>query len=38
MLRLRIGYPAIDDEKQILRDREYSDPLTMFTVMTQRKF
>jgi MoxR-like ATPase len=27
MLRLRIGYPAIDDEKQILRDREYSDPL-----------
>ncbi len=27
MLRLRIGYPASDDEKQILRDREYSDPL-----------
>jgi MoxR-like ATPase len=27
MLRLRIGYPATDDEKQILRDREYSDPL-----------
>jgi MoxR-like ATPase len=27
MLRLRIGYPAIDDERQILRDREYSDPL-----------
>ncbi|MEP6820053.1 MAG: MoxR family ATPase [bacterium] len=27
MLRLRIGYPSIDDEKQILRDREYSDPL-----------
>lgn len=27
MLRLRIGYPAVDDEKQILRDREYSDPL-----------
>jgi MoxR-like ATPase len=27
MLRLRIGYPAADDEKQILRDREYSDPL-----------
>ena len=27
MLRLRIGYPTIDDEKQILRDREYSDPL-----------
>jgi len=27
MLRLRIGYPAIADEKQILRDREYSDPL-----------
>src|SRR5213083_2509341 len=27
MLRLRIGYPAADDEKQILRDREHSDPL-----------
>ncbi|MGH9928467.1 MAG: AAA family ATPase, partial [Pyrinomonadaceae bacterium] len=27
MLRLRIGYPASDDERQILRDREYSDPL-----------
>jgi MoxR-like ATPase len=27
MLRLRIGYPQIDDERQILRDREYSDPL-----------
>ncbi|HLN97749.1 MAG TPA: MoxR family ATPase [Pyrinomonadaceae bacterium] len=27
MLRLRIGYPAIEDERQILRDREYSDPL-----------
>src|SRR5213080_3949137 len=27
MLRLRIGYPAVGDEKQILRDREYSDPL-----------
>ena len=27
MLRLRIGYPTMDDEKQILRDREYRDPL-----------
>lgn len=27
MLRLRIGYPEINDERQILRDREYSDPL-----------
>src|SRR6266850_4766710 len=27
MLRLRIGYPAPADEKQILRDREYRDPL-----------
>jgi MoxR-like ATPase len=27
MLRLRIGYPSTEDEKQILRDREYSDPL-----------
>ncbi|HEV7744751.1 MAG TPA: MoxR family ATPase [Pyrinomonadaceae bacterium] len=35
MLRLRIGYPAIDDERQILRDREYSDPLdNVLPVMT----
>ncbi len=27
MLRLRIGYPSTEDEKQILRDREYGDPL-----------
>src|SRR5437762_321603 len=27
MLRLRIGYPAADDEKQILRDREHGEPL-----------
>jgi MoxR-like ATPase len=27
MLRLRIGYPDISDERQILRDREFSDPL-----------
>jgi MoxR-like ATPase len=27
MLRLRIGYPGNDDEKQILRDRERSEPL-----------
>jgi MoxR-like ATPase len=27
MLRLRIGYPSTEDEKQILRDRETSDPL-----------
>ena len=27
MLRLRIGYPDVNDEKQILRDREVSDPL-----------
>ena len=27
MLRLRIGYPAEGAEKQILRDREYQDPL-----------
>jgi MoxR-like ATPase len=35
MLRLRIGYPAIADEKKILRDREYSDPLeSLRPVMT----
>jgi MoxR-like ATPase len=27
MLRLRIGYPEIPAERQMLRDREYSDPL-----------
>lgn len=27
MLRLRIGYPGVEDERQILRDRESSDPL-----------
>ena len=27
MLRLRIGYPGADDEKQILRDRERAEPL-----------
>src|SRR2546426_6687451 len=27
MLRLRIGYPEAAAEKQILRDREYNDPL-----------
>lgn len=27
MLRLRIGYPSVDDERQILRDRELNDPL-----------
>src|SRR5437588_2494126 len=27
MLRLRIGYPGTDDEKEILRDREHGEPL-----------
>jgi len=27
MLRLRIGYPGAADEKQMLRDREHTDPL-----------
>src|SRR6266508_610801 len=26
-LRLRVGYPSAEDEKQILRDREHSEPL-----------
>jgi MoxR-like ATPase len=35
MLRLRIGYPGATDEKQMLRDREHSDPLDDVTaVMT----
>src|SRR5919112_1182103 len=29
MLRLRVGYPAFDVEKEILRDRERGDPLEM---------
>ena len=27
MLRLRIGYPEAEDEKQIIRDREHAEPL-----------
>lgn len=27
MLRLRVGYPSLRDEQQILRDREHEDPL-----------
>jgi MoxR-like ATPase len=27
MLRLRMGYPGPEDEKQILRDREHAEPL-----------
>lgn len=27
MLRLHIGYPSLDDERRILRDRETTDPL-----------
>jgi MoxR-like ATPase len=35
MLRLRIGYPGGEDEKQILRDRERADPLNdLRAVMT----
>ena len=35
MLRLRIGYPSLEDEKQILRDRERADPLDhLIPVMT----
>ena len=35
MLRLRVGYPAFDVEKEILRDRERGDPLeTVRPVMT----
>jgi MoxR-like ATPase len=29
MLRIEIGYPAADDERSMLRDRELGDPLTM---------
>jgi MoxR-like ATPase len=35
MLRIRIGYPASDVEKEILRDREHGDPLnSLRPVMT----
>src|SRR5918999_4070269 len=27
MLRLRVGYPSFEDEKEVLRDRERGDPL-----------
>ncbi len=37
MLRLRIGYPGTDDEKQILRDRVTSEPLDeLRAVMTDQ--
>jgi MoxR-like ATPase len=36
MLRLRIGYPTSEDEKQILRDRERNEPLdALRAVMTR---
>lgn len=36
MLRLHIGYPSIDDERQLLRDREGRDPLDVVrSVMTR---
>lgn len=36
MLRLHIGYPTMDDERRILRDRESGDPLRFVEpVMTQ---
>ena len=31
MLRLRVGYPAVEVEKEILRDRERGDPLETLT-------
>jgi MoxR-like ATPase len=35
MLRLRIGYPGVNDEREILRDRERTDPLdNLSAVMT----
>lgn len=38
MLRLRIGYPAPADEQLILRDREFSDPLSdLEPVMNSRE-
>jgi MoxR-like ATPase len=37
MLRLRIGYPGSEDEKQILRDRERAEPLDeMHAVMSDK--
>ena len=36
MLRLHIGYPTLDDERNILRDRETSDPMnSVEPVMSQ---
>ena len=33
MLRLRIGYPGVADEKQILRDREHAEPLDVMNAV-----
>ncbi|HEY0080283.1 MAG TPA: MoxR family ATPase [Pyrinomonadaceae bacterium] len=37
MLRLRIGYPEIDIEKEILRDREQGDPLSNLRPVMSRE-
>ena len=34
MLRLRIGYPGVEDERKILRDRERSNPLEHLRAVT----
>jgi MoxR-like ATPase len=36
MLRLQIGYPSVDDEKIILRDRETENPLDRLTAVMDR--
>ena len=37
MLRLRIGYPETEVEKQILRDREHGDPLESLRAVSSRE-
>ncbi len=36
MLRLHMGYPSLNDERQLLRDREKSDPLEVVRAVMSR--
>ena len=37
MLRLHIGYPSVADERRLLRDREFGDPLSIVTPVMSRE-
>ena len=36
MLRLHMGYPSLEDERRILRDREHANPLELVTAILSR--